>query len=287
MCVNPRPDSPEEEKATAAGLTPQVAQTGGEQFYFGLVVTQGRPAEEPPGLLSAAQAVPGIRPLPADLQRAVARQAEARPDHQPPVARWQRPGNAARENHAPAAPVPHGQFVANELGSSPSRSCGLKTPAAALPADLSRSWPSSIRLTSRRSSNTPSTSSCSPANPFSSRSIPPRNISRSRAEPAAKMGMMGGPQPGVSSNLPKLLDAYGALSTTFPENRRRSRKRHRPAESADPPRRPRRYPTLAQPAQRQLQPEGAPDRPADFHAVRRGRQPFPEARQHAHLHPAH
>lgn len=38
--INPRPDTPEEEKATAAGLTPQVAQQGGEPFFFGLVVTQ-------------------------------------------------------------------------------------------------------------------------------------------------------------------------------------------------------------------------------------------------------
>lgn len=38
--VNPRADTPEEERATAAGLTPQVAQTGGEQFFFGLVVIQ-------------------------------------------------------------------------------------------------------------------------------------------------------------------------------------------------------------------------------------------------------
>ncbi|MBI5690957.1 MAG: Gldg family protein [Verrucomicrobia bacterium] len=38
--VNPRPDTPEEEKATAAGLTPQVAQQGGEPFFFGLIVTQ-------------------------------------------------------------------------------------------------------------------------------------------------------------------------------------------------------------------------------------------------------
>lgn len=38
--VNPRPDTPEEEKATAAGLTPQVSSQGGEQFFFGLVVTQ-------------------------------------------------------------------------------------------------------------------------------------------------------------------------------------------------------------------------------------------------------
>lgn len=38
--INPRPDTPEEERATAAGLTAQVAQTGGEQFFFGLVVIQ-------------------------------------------------------------------------------------------------------------------------------------------------------------------------------------------------------------------------------------------------------
>ena len=38
--INPRPDTPDEEKATAAGLTPQVSQQGGEPFFFGLVVTQ-------------------------------------------------------------------------------------------------------------------------------------------------------------------------------------------------------------------------------------------------------
>src|SRR3954465_3485694 len=38
--INPRPDTPEEEKATAAGLQPQVSQQGGDQFFFGLVVTQ-------------------------------------------------------------------------------------------------------------------------------------------------------------------------------------------------------------------------------------------------------
>ena len=38
--LNPRPDTPEEEQATAAGVAPQVSQQGGEQFFFGLVVTQ-------------------------------------------------------------------------------------------------------------------------------------------------------------------------------------------------------------------------------------------------------
>ncbi len=38
--ITPRADTPDEEKATAAGLTPQVSQQGGEQFFFGLVVTK-------------------------------------------------------------------------------------------------------------------------------------------------------------------------------------------------------------------------------------------------------
>lgn len=38
--INARPDTPEEERATAAGLSQQVAQQGGEPFFFGLVVTQ-------------------------------------------------------------------------------------------------------------------------------------------------------------------------------------------------------------------------------------------------------
>ena len=37
--IDPEPDTPEEEKATAAGIQPQTMQ-GGTQFYFGLVATQ-------------------------------------------------------------------------------------------------------------------------------------------------------------------------------------------------------------------------------------------------------
>src|SRR5690349_1906864 len=38
--INPRPDTPEAEKATAAGLTPQMSKQGGDQFFYGLVVIQ-------------------------------------------------------------------------------------------------------------------------------------------------------------------------------------------------------------------------------------------------------
>src|SRR5690606_20263887 len=38
--VNPRPDTPEEERAATAGLQPQVVPATGESLYFGLVATQ-------------------------------------------------------------------------------------------------------------------------------------------------------------------------------------------------------------------------------------------------------
>ncbi len=38
--INPEPDTPEEERATTAGIQPQMIPTTGEQIYFGLVATQ-------------------------------------------------------------------------------------------------------------------------------------------------------------------------------------------------------------------------------------------------------
>jgi ABC-type uncharacterized transport system involved in gliding motility auxiliary subunit len=38
--INPAPDTPEEERATAAGVEPQTLQDGADPFYFGLVATQ-------------------------------------------------------------------------------------------------------------------------------------------------------------------------------------------------------------------------------------------------------
>ncbi len=38
--IDPEPDTPEEEKATAAGLEPQRMESGDDPFYFGLVATQ-------------------------------------------------------------------------------------------------------------------------------------------------------------------------------------------------------------------------------------------------------
>jgi ABC-type uncharacterized transport system involved in gliding motility auxiliary subunit len=48
--IDPKPDTPEEEKATAAGLSPQVSPAGSEQFYFGLVAVQADQQKTIPAL---------------------------------------------------------------------------------------------------------------------------------------------------------------------------------------------------------------------------------------------
>ena len=47
--IDPEPDTPEEEKATAAGIEPQTIP-GGSQFYFGLVATQADQQKAIPAL---------------------------------------------------------------------------------------------------------------------------------------------------------------------------------------------------------------------------------------------
>jgi ABC-type uncharacterized transport system involved in gliding motility auxiliary subunit len=48
--INPRPDTPEEERAASAGLQPQVVPMTGEQLYFGLVATQADQQKTIPAL---------------------------------------------------------------------------------------------------------------------------------------------------------------------------------------------------------------------------------------------
>jgi gliding motility-associatede transport system auxiliary component len=48
--IDPAPDTPQEEKATAAGIEAQRAQTGAEPFYLGLVATQAEQQKAIPAL---------------------------------------------------------------------------------------------------------------------------------------------------------------------------------------------------------------------------------------------
>ena len=48
--IDPKPDTPDEEKATAAGISPQVWPSSGEQFYLGLVAIQAEHQKVIPAL---------------------------------------------------------------------------------------------------------------------------------------------------------------------------------------------------------------------------------------------
>lgn len=48
--IDPKPDTPEEEKATAAGISPQVWPASSERFYFGLVAVQAEHQKVIPAL---------------------------------------------------------------------------------------------------------------------------------------------------------------------------------------------------------------------------------------------
>ena len=50
--IDPKPDTPEEEKATSAGLSPQTWPSTGEQFYFGLVAIQAEQQKVIPALVT-------------------------------------------------------------------------------------------------------------------------------------------------------------------------------------------------------------------------------------------
>src|SRR5664279_4083366 len=50
--IDPKPDTPEEEKATAAGIAPQTSRMAGEQYYFGLVAIQAEQQKIIPALVT-------------------------------------------------------------------------------------------------------------------------------------------------------------------------------------------------------------------------------------------
>jgi ABC-type uncharacterized transport system involved in gliding motility auxiliary subunit len=50
--IDPKPDTPEEERATAAGIAPQTWPASGEQFYFGLVAIQAEQQKVIPALVT-------------------------------------------------------------------------------------------------------------------------------------------------------------------------------------------------------------------------------------------
>ncbi len=193
--VDPKPDTPEEEKATAAGLSPQLLPTG-EKIYFGLVATQAdqqkaiaafTPQREPfleydlSQLLFSVQQV--TRPRLGLLTSLPLQGTPAMP--------------MARR---PAQP---GQFVASEWAQS-FEIVPVEASASELPANLDvlavlhpqgLSPQLEYAIDQFILSGKPTLLAVDPASQFFKRQQNPM--------------MMGGPQPGASSDLPALFRGYG------------------------------------------------------------------------------
>ena len=203
--VNPRPDSPQEEKATAAGLTPQVAQTGGEQFYFGLVVTQADQQKNLPAFSPQREQF-----LEYDLSQLIYSAQLLDKPKLGLVTSLPLQGGSAQEMQLAKImhrPVPHGQFIANEWEQS-FQIVRIENSAAALPPDLAvlavvhpLNLPPKLQYAIDQFllSGKPVFLAVDPSSQYF------------KGQNGNQMGMMGGPQPGVSSNLRKLLDAYGIV----------------------------------------------------------------------------
>ena len=199
--IDPEPDTPEEEKATAAGIEPQTIP-GGSQFYFGLVATQADQQKVIARPQPPARAVPRVRRLRADLRRGPGRQEEARADHEPAPAGLPRDADDGPAGHG--GPVRR-QRVGADLPDRPGP--GLGDRAAGGPRRPGRSC---IRRTSRRSCSSRSTSSSWAASPCSSRSTPRPPTSSARA---ARRRCSGVPSPTSRATCPCSLAVGGSPTT--------------------------------------------------------------------------
>ena len=202
--VNPRPDTPEEERATAAGLTPQVAQQGGEQFFFGLIVTQADQQKTVPAFMPQREQF-----LEYDLSKLIdGVQRLSKPKlgllTSLPL-KGTDPQQAQMMMMMRQQPQP-GQYVATEwehtfqiVTVEPTASelpAGLDLLVVAHPQNLSNKL--QFAIDQFLLAGKPVFLAVDPSSQHFKRQ-------------GGQQAMMGGPQPNVSSTLPTLLDAYGIV----------------------------------------------------------------------------
>ena len=200
--INPRPDTPEEEKASAAGLQPQVAQQGGDQFFFGLVVTQADQQKEIPNLTPQREQF-----LEYDLSKLIHSVQEFDKPKLGLLTSLPLQGSSPQEMQMmmmmrrPPAPS---QFVVSEWEQS-FQIVAVEPTANELPANLSAlvvAHPQNLSpklqfaIDQFLLGGKPVFLAVDPSSQFFKRQ-------------AGQQAMMGGPQPNVSSDLPALLNAYG------------------------------------------------------------------------------
>lgn len=199
--INPKPDTPEEEKATAAGLSSQVSQTVGEPFFFGLVVTQADQTKNLPAFAPNREQF-----LEYDLSKLIYS-----------VQQFDKPKlglitSLPLQDVAPQAPMmmrrqrQSGQFVASEWEQS-FQIVPVEASATQLPeglAALAIIHPQNLApklqfaIDQFLLSGKPVLLALDPASQYFK-------------QQGGQQAMFGGPQPNVSSNLAPLLDAYGIV----------------------------------------------------------------------------
>ena len=200
--INPKPDTPEEEKATAAGLAPQVSQQGGEQFFFGLVITQADQQKNIPAFTPQREPF-----LEYDLSKLVYSVQQLDKPKLGLLTSLPLQGTSPQEAQMMMMmrqPPKPGQFVTEEWKNS-FQIITVEPTATELPAGLDALaviHPENVApklqfaIDQFLLGGKPVFLAVDPASQYFKRQ-------------AGQQAMMGGPTPNVSSDLPLLLNAYG------------------------------------------------------------------------------
>ncbi|MEO6569701.1 MAG: Gldg family protein, partial [Opitutaceae bacterium] len=201
--INPRPDTPEEEKAGAAGLQPQVAQQGGEQFFFGLVVTQADQQKTIPNFTPQREQF-----LEYDLSKLIHSVQQFDKPKLGLLSSLPLQGSSPQEMQMMMMmrrPPQPSQFVVSEWEQS-FQIVAVEPTATELPANLSAlvvAHPQNLSpklqfaIDQFLLGGKPVFLALDPSSQYFKR------------QAGQQAMMMGGPQPNVSSDLPTLLNAYG------------------------------------------------------------------------------
>ncbi len=200
--INPKADTPEEEKATAAGLTPQVSQQGGDQFFFGLVVTQADQQKNIPAFTpqreqfleyDLSKLIYGVQQLDKPklgLLTSLPIQGSSPQDMQMMMMMRQQPtpGQYVAEEWAQSFNLVKVEATATELPAN------LDSLAIIHPENVSSKL--QFAIDQFLLSGKPVFLALDPSSQYFKRQ-------------GGQQAMMGGPTPNVSSDLPTLLGAYG------------------------------------------------------------------------------
>ena len=198
--VDPEPDTPEEEKATAAGLQAQRIESGGDSFYFGLVATQA----------DQQRAIPALNPereqfLEYDLSELVYRTQAVDKKHLGLITSLPLQGSPG--NPMTGQPDQEGQYVVSEWQDTFDIT-PVDATAAALPANLDALaviHPENLAprlqfaIDQFLLAGKPVFIAVDPSSQYFKR------------QGGGQMAMMGGPPPNVASDLPVLFGGWGII----------------------------------------------------------------------------